>query len=422
MGAVVPGFDDPGVMGCPGTCGRLGRLGAVRVRTIELRILAVALAALWAAAFGLVLLGYRPGGPIDLAVGLAVLGPIAVAMAAVAWPPVARGDRAFAAIVWLGLGAILLLVPSLGGLVTQLQARGPQTLLPSAEAAYPWLLALLATGLFAGLGIARRRLGETALRRRRLVAGSVLGVALVLVTGTAFGAAALVNELALADHPAIASRFGPTDPKLEVPPCDGPLEAGATAKLDLQMDSSIDDRRTGQVRLGGIRNGADFRYSGFAASGVTLGQQGMARVEGRAWLLEPGRSWTRVGLDEAAGHDLDRSLVLEALTPAIRTVAEDRGLSYLEGARARHCRVAFDGSTAAMALPELGLLVGQADLSRWRGDLDYWVFEDGQLGQADGRLTGPAGTLDPNALNALVRFRLTAVDRGLPITVLPPIQ
>ena len=38
----------------------------------------------------------------------------------------------------------------------------------------------------------------------------------------------------------------------------------------------------------------------------------------------------------------------------------------------------------------------------------------------DGRLTGPAGSLDPDALNALIRFRLTAVDRGLPITVVPP--
>ena len=48
------------------------------------------------------------------------------------------------------------------------------------------------------------------------------------------------------------------------------------------------------------------------------------------------------------------------------------------------------------------------------------MFADGQLGQVDGRLTGPAGSLDPDALNALIRFRLTAVDRGLPINVMPP--
>jgi hypothetical protein len=393
----------------------------VRVRTIELRILGVVLTALWAIVFGLVLLGYRPGGPVDLAVGLATLGPIAVALAAVVWPPVARGDRAFAAIAWLALGAILLLVPSIGSLVNQLQGRGPQTLLPSFEAAYPWLLALVATGLFAGLGIARRRLGETAMRRRRLVAGSALGLALVLGSGAAFGAAAIVNELALADRPAIASRFGPTDPSLDVPACDGTLEAGATAKLELLMDSSIDDRRTGQVRLEGIRAGADFQYSGFAASRLTMGQQGMTRRAGRAWMLSPGRPWAPTTIDEAANHDLDRALVLDVLTPDDRAVAEDRGLSFIEGARARHCRIALDGDMVRTALPQVDLLVGATDLSRWRGDLDYWVFADGQLGQVDGRLTGPAGGLDPDALNALVRFRLTAVDRGLPITVLPPL-
>ena len=82
--------------------------------------------------------------------------------------------------------------------------------------------------------------------------------------------------------------------------------------------------------------------------------------------------------------------------------------------------MALDGAALRRALPQVDLLVGETDLSRWRGELDYWVFADGQLGQVDGRLTGPAGSLDTDALNALIRFRLTAVDRGLPITVMPP--
>jgi hypothetical protein len=378
------------------------------------------LAALWFVAFGLVLVGYRPGGPVDIAVGIAALGPVAVALVAVLWPPVARGDRAFAAIAWLALGAILLLVPSLGGLVSQLQNRGPQTLLPSLEAAYPWILALLATGLYAGFGIARRRLGETSLRRRRLLAGSIVGVTLGLATGGVFGAAAIGNELALADRPAGASQFGPVDPELEPPACDGDLAAGETAKLQLRMDVAVDDTRTGQVRMEGIRNGPDFRYAGFAATRIILGQHALARTSGQAWERMPGRRWTKVALDEAAGRDLDRQLVFEALQPEDRAVAEDRGLAYIDGARARHCRIPIDGDMLRRALPQVDMLVGETDLSRWRGDLDYWVFADGQLGQADGRLTGPAGGLDPDGLNALVRFRLTAVDRGLPITVLPP--
>lgn len=186
------------------------------------------------------------------------------------------------------------------------------------------------------------------------------------------------------------------------------------------MDSSIDDRRTGQLQLEGIRNGADFRYSGYVASRLALGQRGMARVAGKASELGPNRAWSSVTIDRAANHDLDRALVLEALSPDQRAVAEDHGLSYIEGARARHCRVPLEGDSLRRSLPQLSLLIGETDLSRWRGDLDWWVFADGQVGQVDGRLTGPAGTLDPDALNALIRFRLTAVDRGLPITVVAP--
>jgi hypothetical protein len=88
---------------------------------------------------GLILLTYRPGGPLDLVVGLTTLGPIAIAMAGVVWPPVARGDRVFPAIVWLGIVGLLCLIPSIVGVVDQLTAYGSQTLLPSVEGAYPWL-------------------------------------------------------------------------------------------------------------------------------------------------------------------------------------------------------------------------------------------------------------------------------------------
>ena len=260
---MVPAGDDPGVLsgrvpwgtgpggrGWPDR-GPVSRLGAVRVRTIELRILGVTVAVLWLAAFGLVLLGYRPGGPVDILVGIAAIGPVLVAGAAVLWPPVARGDRAFAGIAWLALASMLLLVPSLAGLVTQLTGRGPQTLLPSLEAAYPWLLALVATGLFAGLGVARRRLGGASLRRARLVLGSAIAAVMVLLTGGAFAVAAIVNELALDERPAIASRFGPTDPALEPPTCTDPVVAGSTARLELRMDGSIDDPLHGPGRAPG---------------------------------------------------------------------------------------------------------------------------------------------------------------------------
>lgn len=408
----------------PGTVGRRARgsliLGLVRVRTIELRILAAALAGLWLAAFGLILGGYRPGGPVDVLVGMAATGPIVIAVIALRWPPIARGGRAYAAIAWLGLGAMLLLIPSLGGLVGQLTGRGPQTLLPSLEAAYPWILALLATGLFAGLGVARRRLGDTALRRRRLAVGAVFGLAMVFAAGGVFSTVAIVNELALGNRAAIASRFGPTDPDLEPPPCGGVILYGSTAVLELRMDSSLDDRFAGQVLIRGIRHGTDVRWSGFAASRLTLGQHGITRIAGRTWELAPGRSWAEARPGRGLGVDLDRTMLLVALTPANRAVAEDHGTAFIEGALARHCRITADGRMIRDALPEVELLVGSTDLTRWRGEVDFWIFADGQVGQVEGRISGPALDLAEDALVAGLRFRITAVDRGLPITVVAP--
>ena len=392
----------------------------MRVRTIELRILAASLACLWLAAFGLILIGYRPGGPVDILVGIAAAGPILIAVGALIWPPVARGDRAFALMAWLALGAMLLLVPSIGGLLGQLGGGGPQTLLPSLEAAYPWILALLATGVFAGLGLARRRLGETALRRRRLALGTFLGVAMVLAAGSLFSTVALVNELALNDRISIASRFGPTDPDLEPPECGGVILYGTTAVLDLRMDSSLDGRFSGQVAIHGTRNGTDVQWSGFAATRLMLGERGITRIGDRIWELQPGRPWTVARPGASLQQDLDRTLLLVALTPDNRAVAEDRGLAYIEGARARPCRIAADGTMIRNALPEVEMLVGNADLARWRGDLDYWVFADSQLGQVDGRISGPAIGLAEDALIAALRFRITAVDRGSHIAVLPP--
>ena len=147
------------------------------------------------------------------------------------------------------------------------------------------------------------------------------------------------------------------------------------------------------------------------------------RTGGKAWERAPGH-----GLDAGPARERREprprraASSTEALTPANRSVAEDRGLAFIEGARARHCRISVDGDTLRRAVPEVEFLIGQADISRWRVDLDYWVFTDGELGQADGRATGPAGEIVLDALTAVVRFRLTAVDRGLPVTVLPPVQ
>lgn len=392
----------------------------MRVRSFELRLIGGALVACWAASGGLVLLTYRPGGPLDLVVGLTTLGPIVIAMAGVAWPPVARGDRVFSAIMWLGIGGLLSLVPSIVGLVDQLTAYGSKTLMPSVEAVYPWLLALVATSLFAGIGVARRLHGGAAVRRKRLVAGVAIGLVATGVSGGLFGGVAVANDLALRDRGVASSRFGPTSGPDEPPFCNGPLATGTSARLRLDLSGTVDLRPIGSVELSGLRTGPDFRWLAYVASTRQLGHYGSARIDGRAWVRTPSIGWRTVSADQVAADSLDVQALSTALTADYRATAEDRGVELLEGARARRCRIAIDGATFEATFPQVRWLMGSADLHRWRGQLDYWVFLDGQVGQVAGSVNGEAVGVVPDALQATVELRLTATERGRDFVIYPP--
>ncbi len=392
----------------------------MRVRTFGLRLIATALSAAWTLTAALVLLVYRPGGPFDLLVGAAAGLPILVALAGLVWPPVARGERAFAALVWLGLGALLLLVPSIGGVLTQLLARGPQTLLPSLEAAYPWLLALLGTSVFSGLGIATRLVGTTAGRPTRLARGLLLGGVATLVVGGAFTSVALANELALRDRPVAESRFGPTDPLLEPPLCVVPPRVGAQSRTELLLTGTLDLRTMGTVDVRGVRRGDDFRWLAYVATNRAVGQYGAVRIANTAWRLTPADGWHPVVAAEVEGEALDAQVLEVALEAGSRQAAEDHGLEYFEGARARHCRVAIDGPGFRAAFPAARFLVGEADLTRWRGELDYWVFADGELGRVAGSVEGDGTALADGALLARLRATMIATERDRNHVVLRP--
>jgi hypothetical protein len=392
----------------------------MRVRAFELRLIAVALVVCWSIAAGLVLLAYRPGGPLDLLVGLVALTPIAISLAGAIWPPVARGDVAFPATVWLGILALLCLVPSITGVVNQLLAFGSRTLLPSFEAAYPWLIALFATSLFSGFGIARRLDGGTAIRRRRLIAGTTIAVALTLLSGVAFAAVAVANDVAMRDRPVESSRFGPTAGSDQPPRCDADLSAGASARLTMHMNATVDLRPVGSIELTGLRVGHDMRWLGYAATSDQLGQFGSARIGDRAWTITPGTRWISAPPTSVDADTVDLQAVDVALTPELRSTAEDRGVEVIEGARARRCRVAVDGLIFEDAFPEVSWLVDKADLHRWRGQLDYWVFLDGELGQVAGSINGEAAQIVPDALNGTVEVRMTATERGRDRFIYPP--
>ena len=394
----------------------------MRVRRFELRLIAIALVVCWSVAAGLVLLAYRPGGPFDVIVGLTAMSPIAIALAGAIWAPVTRGDNAFRIMVSLGVVALLCLVPSIAGVVTQLLTYGSRTLLPSAEAAYPWLVALLATSLFTGFGIAGRIGGATALRRHRFLGGAAIAILLTALSGTAFAAVAVSNDVALRDAPIDASRFGPTSGDGEPPLCDGPLAAGPSARLDMHLDATVDLRPFGTVDLAGRRVADDFRWLAYVASSRQLGQYGSARVAEAAWITAPGTGWRGVAAARVDDDSVDLQALRMALTDGYRATAEDHGIEVIEGARARRCRIAVDGVTFADAFPQISYLVGDADLHRWRGQLDYWIFLDGELGQVAGSVNGEAFDIVPDALLGTIDVRLTATERGRDTVIYPPAQ
>ncbi len=340
----------------------------MRVRTFELRLLAGGLTVLWAVAAGLVLVGYRPGGPVDQVVGMTSLAPIAIAAAALVWPPTTRGDRAFAAVAWLGLAAGLLLVPSIAGVFGQLVASGPQTLLPSPEAAYPWILALAATSLFAGLGLAREILGVAAMRRRRLVLGVAIAAGATLLSGAIFATAAISNELGLRDQPSRTSRFGPTAATTKLPSCTASIATGPTATLALTLAADVDGRSIGSVDIAGRRDGADVAWTAQVATDALIGQFELVHKGDSTWSKSPGDRWVVDPRPDEAMETLDREVADTLLAEPNRTAAEDRGLEFVEGARSRHCRIAVDGRTFQSAFPQIRWLADPVDLHRWRGE------------------------------------------------------
>ena len=393
----------------------------MRVRVFELRLLAVVLSVLWAVGGGVALIAYRPGGPVDLLVGLAALLPLPVSVASTVWPPLVRGDRAAAGVFWLGLGAGLLLVPSIGGITSQVVAGGAEPLLPSPEVVYPWALALLATSLFTGIGLTRSVFPNPGAGRRRLAASIAFALVTTTAIGTAFAGVSLAENAALNNRPETVSRFGPTSPKLTPPSCNRALTPAATSTVVLELWGDVDGRGVGRVDLAGKRSDSDVSWTaqaGRTASADT--QYGIIRVGSSAWSEQTGSSWAGSSLNETQNDLLDKTVFDVALTAGNRATAEDRGFDDVEGARARHCAIAIDGPTFAAAFPQIAWLTGNADVEMWRGQLEYWVFGDGEVGKVLGSVNGSAQDILPHGLLATMEVSMTATDRDAPVSIAPP--
>ena len=84
------------------------------------------------------------------------------------------------------------------------------------------------------------------------------------------------------------------------------------------------------------------------------------------------------------------------------------------------CRVSVDGPIFRASFPPVAWLVGDDDLQHWRGQLDYWVFLDGALGQVAGSVNGQATGIEDEAIQGRVEVFLTATDRGGHLVIDPP--
>jgi hypothetical protein len=392
----------------------------VRVRLFELRLLAVALTLLWAAGGGIVLIGYRPGGPWDVLVGVSATLPFLVSVTPIVWPPLVTSNRGAAGVFWIGLVAALLLVPAIVSITAQVMTRRSEPLLPSLEVVYPWAGALLATSLFAGLGMSRHLIPETGIGRKRLAASVAFALVTTTLIGATFAGVSVADDAALRDKPATYSRFGPTSPELTPPACGNRVQPARSAQLELDIWGNVDGNSIGSVTLIGGRDGDDLSWTAQVVRSDLFGQLGAVRIGSAAWSRSPGHDWARIAATTLDTDTIDATAEGQTLASGNVATAEDRGLEFVEGARARHCRVAIDGLTFQASFPQIVWLVRDASLKTWRGEVDYWIFGDGEVGLMTGSVNGNAQAILPHGLLATVEIRLTATDRDVFIPMTPP--
>ena len=426
----------------------------------SVRLMGGVLVLLWAALAVAIAAAYRPGGPLDLLVAAASFLPVLVAAVSLVRPAMPRSGRARATVGWAWIAALLLGSALLYDVASALAVDGPQTLVPSAEVAYAAFLALLCMCGFSLAGLAGH-VPQDAPRPNghpppaaswgREVGVRAVSLGLLAASGITlvFGGILLVNDRNLPVDPTAHSRFGPVDLDRLPPECDAPAAVGPNATVEVRAWASVDDVGGGEARLSGHRSGRDEAWSATWAQGPDTRRAragapheeaaGIAyrRVGALAWLNPespdlnaPGTTWRQVQPNPFAlvgpqGLTMDGPPLALVGSRRGAIVPEDIGLEVIDGARARHCRTFVDGPTALATFLPLRWLIGgepvglPARLDAWRGELDWWVFADGQLGRAAVRVSGLAADawVDPPGIRGEVGAVLEALDRDRPVDI-----
>jgi hypothetical protein len=404
-----------------------------------MKALALVLVLFWAATAISIAAAYRPGGPLDIVVALACFLPVLVAAMAIVWPPVPASDRDRSVIVWIWLAALIFAVPVLYGVASTLATDGPRSLVPSAEGAYAGILALLSMTTFSTAGLVHSRRGVRVFERAATSRTLLSAVASTIAITIAFGVVALINDRSVRREEILTSRYGPTDPELIPPECDLPPTLGENAVVTITAFSSVDNEPRGEARLDGRRGGHDESWGGSWSGPGGSGRIAYRRVARQAWFNPdsddpeaPGTTWLEVspnGFGLAGADDLTMDGPPHSVVSGPRgsIVPEDLGLVVIEGARARHCRTFVDGPTALVTFLPLQWLVGaetiesDAGLSDWRGEMDWWVFADGDIGRATVEVSGGRGEVwTQEGVRGVLEAELDATDRTRAIDIQLP--
>ena len=258
----------------------------------------------------------------------------------------------------------------------------------------------IGTCLFTGFGIARRRLGAAAMRRRRVFRGVIVATVLAVGdrAGVRRGRDGQRARPARPDRDVVAVR--PDGPRarpadLRRPDGDRPDRPAHSSTSTGRSTAGRSGRSTSPASATSPTSAGSPTWPRPASSGSTARRRsatdrGSAR---RSRRLAPGRA--------RRGRRPGRSI-----STAFRTRPVARGpgggrvarrLDHRGRASSRECRIAIDGPTFQAAFPQAAWLVGDADLAHWRGQLDYWVFLDGQIGRIAGSVNGDAADIQPGA-------------------------
>ena len=82
-------------------------------------------------------------------------------------------------------------------------------------------------------------------------------------------------------------------------------------------------------------------------------------------------------------------------------------------------------STARRSSPRSPRLAGSSATIRsaaGAGQLDYWVFTDGELGRVTGSVSGPADSFSVDGIQGTIRVELDATDRDAAWSIVAPLS